>query len=165
MMNQDLTTPEKCLAMCLAHARDHKTGKVRRTRKWMQGVTGMKGGTLSRALTGLVNKGVVVPTRTGRSTIYQFCAPPMEIKTGRVDCPQEVNQIDPRRSIGNPGRRLMPAGTSRKKPRYPKIRREIMTRADDGCATAEYLALPNDIEFMEAIQRDSREKRGRTGGI
>lgn len=52
----------------------------------------------------------------------------------------------------------------RKKPRYPKIKREITSRADDGCATMPYEALPKDIEFMEAVKADSRRRRGREVG-
>lgn len=48
----------------------------------------------------------------------------------------------------------------RKKPRYPKIRREITSRADDGCATDEHVAV-NDIEFLEAVRADSRRRRER----
>lgn len=155
MTRSDLTVPERLLGMCLAHAMDRKTGKVRRTREWVQGVTGMKGGTLRRAIAGLAQKGVISPTRTGRSTIYEFCTRPGN-KCGRVDGPLGGHQTVPTGTIGG--------GKPRPKPRYPKIKRELTSRADDGCATDEHERV-NDLEFMEAVRRDSREKREKAGGI
>lgn len=153
MARQDLTAPEKCLALCLAHARDRRTGRVIRSREWMSTATSLKGGSLRRAIAGLVQKGVVTATRTVRATIYKFAPALEEICGDNKDGPDEDHQTVPMRTIGKP----------RKKPRYPKIRRELTSRADDGCATMEY-AVTNDLEFMEAVRRDSREKREKDGG-
>jgi len=147
---QDLTTPEKIVALCLVWHRNQKTGRCDPGQARICLETGLKERAVRDAIHGLTEKQVIVTTRTQKTTRYEFCA-----RNGSLDGLPA--------SGAGPDRRLMPVGKPRKKPRYPKVRREITSRADDGCATDEHERV-NDIEFMEAVRRDSREKRERAGG-
>lgn len=110
MKMDNLNTNEKCLAMCLAHAKDKGTDKVRRTRKWMSEATGQKGGTVRRTIAALVEKGVIVPQRTGRSTIYAWGV--LVKECGRVDGPLGDHQTVP---VGTITSSLVAVGRQKKK--------------------------------------------------
>lgn len=113
MKMDNLNTNEKCLAMCLAHAKDKAIDKVRRTRKWMSEATGQKGGTVRRTIAGLVEKGVIVPQRTGRSTIYAWGV--LVKECGRVDGPLGDHQTVLSGTITNTNSSLVAVGNPKKK--------------------------------------------------
>lgn len=71
---QDLTTPEKIVALCLIWHRNQKTGRCDPGQARICMETGLKERAVREAIHGLVAKKLLVATRTQKTTRYQFCA-------------------------------------------------------------------------------------------
>lgn len=71
----DLTPHETLVGLMMALAADRTTGTVWLKRSTMQARTRLSTGQLTRALSGLVGKGVVERHRTPRATVYRFPSP------------------------------------------------------------------------------------------
>lgn len=92
----DLSPHETLVGLMMALAADKRTGVVWLKRETMQSRTRLSLGQLTRALSGLVHKGVVERSRTPRATLYFF---PQEKpvgrnkKTGEMDGPPVNHRI------------------------------------------------------------------------